>query len=129
MAFVSQSHPQIMPWEWSLMPHLGHRAPFLYESGLVTTTPVRMHFQLSRGTRSPGEVTRVPAPPPAGSPLAPPPPGASQRPFVPLSPGLPILEKFQEKNQRQKLNRQALVTLVGRGRYLSGGSRPSGCLF
>lgn len=48
------------------MPHLGHRAPFLYESGLVTTTPVRTHLQLSRGTRAPGEVTRVPAPPPAG---------------------------------------------------------------
>lgn len=115
------------------MPHLGHRAPFLYESGLVTTTPhpVRTHLQLSRGTRTraPGELTRVPAPPPTGISARPSPARHFTKALCPAESRTPILEKFQEKNQRQRLNRRALVTQAGRGRNLSGGSGPPGCLF
>ncbi|XP_017728854.1 PREDICTED: translation initiation factor IF-2-like [Rhinopithecus bieti] len=64
--------------------------------------PAPEEHQQVRGPR-PGSGT------PAGGDLrapgprapAPPPPGASQRPFVPPSPGTPVPEKFQEKNQRQ----------------------------
>lgn len=82
------------------MPLLGRRAPFLHESGLVTTPKPRADapLVLKGHTHTGGDDPGPRAPAGGGSLLAPPPPGASQRPFVPLSPGLPILEKFQEEN-------------------------------
>lgn len=91
--------------------------------------PVRTHLQLSRGTRAPGEMTRVPAPPPTGIFTRPSPARHFTKALCPAESWTPILEKFQEKNQRQRLNRRALVTLAGRGRNLSGGSGNPGCLF
>lgn len=68
-----------------------------------------------RGPQPPGERARAPRPrpgprTPAGGVFAlraparaPPPPGASQRSFVPPSPGTPVPEKLQEKkSERQK---------------------------
>lgn len=48
---------------------------------------------------------------------APPLPGASQRPFVPLSPGTPVPEKFRKKNQRHRQNRPARPRSSGQGRW------------
>lgn len=103
------------------MLHLGLKASFLYESCLVTTPKPRADapLVLKGHTLDGGDDPGPPRPRRRGSLLAPPPPGASQRPFVPLSPGLPILEKFQEeKYQRQRLIRRAVVTLADTGEIL-----------
>lgn len=113
------------------MPHLGHRATFLYESGLVTTNPpprADAPPALKGHTRTGGD-DRVPTPRPTGISVRPSPARHFTKALCPAESRTPILEKFQEKNQRQRLNRQALVTLAGRGRNLSGGSGPPGCLF
>lgn len=48
---------------------------------------------------------------------APPLPCASQRPFVPPSPGTPVPEKFHEKNQRERQNRASAPRSSGQDRW------------
>lgn len=69
-------------------------------------------------------MTRIPGSRRQGSPLAPPPPGASQRPFVPLSPGLPILGKFQEEKEKKKKKSKAEATSPSCGHPGRQGEKP-----